>query len=206
LWALDPDKVAVLLQQFHLAASPRSVSVGRRPGPDGAFAVLQGVSETHLDVAFRAHAEFNLVPGHARGFPALYAWYTPSRFMGRVVVNRKAGAIEYFHLAVPTDQARNVHGTVWASPDAERPEGYRIYQFLRAERMELVGGSSVALAGVRWAERIETARAQEKLARAFYKFEEIDFVPFGEALAVARARNRPIFAVVALGALDDQSC
>ena len=46
----------------------------------------------------------------------------------------------------------------------------------------------------------------DQLAKVFYKFKDIDFVPFDQALAAARARQKPILALVALGALDDQSC
>lgn len=205
VWALDPARVAVFLTQFHPAVSAHSASVGRRPGPDGAFAVLQGVSPSHLDILFRAHAEFELAPAPGP-FPATHVWYTPASFLGRVVVNRQAGAVEYFRLGVPTDLARNIHGTVLTAPDPDHPEGYRVYQFLRADRMELEGGSVRGLGTARWTDQIDTLAAYDKLAKVFYKFKDIDFLPFPEALAAARARGRPIFAFVALGALDDQSC
>ncbi len=204
-WALDPERVAVFLKQFHPTAEARSASVGRRPGPDGAFAVLRATSPSYLDVVFRVHAEFDLVPPSA-DFPARHVWYTPAAFLGRVVVNRTEGAVAYFQLGVPTDEVKNVHGAVLTAPDPDHPEGYRVYQFLRADRMELVGGALPDLGGYVWADQVEPARAYERLAKLFYKFKEIDFLPFRDALAAARARNRPIFAVVALGALDDQSC
>src|SRR5262245_5190340 len=53
LWALDPDRMAHFLRQFHPRPSMKLVAVGRRAGPDGAFAILRAVSASHLDIAFR---------------------------------------------------------------------------------------------------------------------------------------------------------
>jgi hypothetical protein len=205
MWSLDLERVVVFLKQFHPGVSAFSASVGRRPGPDGAFALLQGVSASHLDIAFRVHAEFDLAPKR-KDFRARFAWYSPASFLGRIVVNREAGTVEYFRYGVPTDLARNIHGTVWTAPSAEHPKGYRIYQFLRANRMELVGGSQQTIDGIRWTDRIETAQVHAKLAKVFYKFLEIDFMPFTQALAAARAQKKPIFAFIAVGSVDDQSC
>ena len=205
LWALDPETSAVFLKQFQPDVSVRSASVGRRPGPDGAFAVLQGVSASYLDIVFRVHAEFDLVP-KSTNLRARNAWYTPASFLGRIVVNRNAGTVEYFQLGVPTDIVKNIHGTVLTAPTNEHPQGFRVYQFLRADRMELIGGSLQGLEDVHWGDKIETAQAHDKLTKVFYKFKEINFLPFHQALAIARTQKKPIFAVVALGALDDQSC
>lgn len=204
-WALDPEVVAVFLKQFHPSASTHCVSVGRRAGPDGAFAILQGMSPAYLDIVFRIHAEFELAPKDPN-FPAISVWYTPACFLGRVIVNRTAGTVEYFQLGVPTDIVKNIHGTVLTAPDLDHPDGYRIYQFLRAERMELAGGTLPTFEDAQWTQRMNPAVAHDKLAKLFYKFKDIDFVPFQQALATARAQKKPIFVFVALGALDDQSC
>src|SRR5207247_1193352 len=47
VWALDPDKVIPILEQFHPRPSLRLVAKGRRAGPDGAFAVLRASSDSH---------------------------------------------------------------------------------------------------------------------------------------------------------------
>lgn len=206
MWAIDPERLALFLKQFHPAVSAHSASIGRRPGPDGAFAVLRGVSSSHLDIVLRVHAEFDLAPKLAT-FPAIYVWYTPACFLGRIVVNRTSGAVEYFQLGVPTDEAMNIHSTVWIGENDHPPYSHdALHQHIRADRMELVGGSLRGLDGVQWAGQIESSEAFAKLAKVFYKFKEIDFVPFSQTLAAARARQKPIFAVIALGAVDDQSC
>ena len=51
-----------------------------------------------------------------------------------------------------------------------------------------------------------SAEANRRLARVFYKFEEIDWVPLDQVLTEARTKKQPIFAIVSWGATDDQSC
>jgi hypothetical protein len=113
LWAIDPNKVATFLRQFHNSPSMHLDSAGRRVGPDGAFAILRGMSPAYLDIAFRAHAEFDITsdlqempPGRA---PVERAWYTPAYFSGEMIVNRAQGTVEYFRLWVPADRSLNVH-------------------------------------------------------------------------------------------------
>jgi hypothetical protein len=72
--------------------------------------------------------------------------------------------------------------------------------------MELVGGNFQAVEAIRWTEQIETAQALDRLGALFYKFKDIHWVPFEQALAAAKVQKKPIFAVVLWGALDDQSC
>lgn len=198
-WVIDPEKAAVFLKQFHPAVSTHSASVGRRPGPDGAFAVLRGVSSSHLDIVFRIHAEFDLLP-EGSTIPVLKAWYSPACFLGRLLVNRKAGAVEYFRIAVPTDKTTNVHATVWVG------NGAHAHNISRVERMELIGGSPQGLEGIQFTDQIELASAHEKLAKLFYKFKDINFLPFDRTLASARAQKKPILAVLIFGPLEDQSC
>jgi len=72
--------------------------------------------------------------------------------------------------------------------------------------MELEEGSIRGIESVQWVDEVESSRAFDKLAKVFYKFKEIDFLPFSDVQAAARARKKPIFAMVALGAVDDQNC
>jgi hypothetical protein len=199
LWALPPEQIAVFLKQFHPAVSTHLVSVGRRPGPDGAFAVLRGVSSSRLDIVFRIHAEFDLLPKSST-IPVRNSWYTPACFLGRLVVNRTAGTVEYFQIGVPTDKGTNIHVTSWTSDDL------RFHITHRVDRMELTGGSPPGRAGVQWTDQITMTQARDKLAALFYKFKDIHFLPFDQALAAARKQRKPILAVVLLGALDDESC
>ena len=50
VWEIGLDGVAQFLRQFHPRPSVHLVALGRRAGPDGAFALLRAVSPTHLDI------------------------------------------------------------------------------------------------------------------------------------------------------------
>jgi hypothetical protein len=200
MWALDQEKVADFLKQFHPAPSMHLVAKGRRAGPDGAFGVLRAVSPTHLDIVFRVHAEFDVVPDHEiwNSFVS-EAWYSPSCFLGRLVIDRKAGKVEYFSLGLPTDNVFNVHLTAAHNDHAA-------HGWMRVASMELIGGNVGSIEKLRWQDQIETADALDRLAKVFYKFKEIDWLPFERVQEAARAQKKPIFVVVAQGALDNQTC
>ena len=128
------------------------------------------------------------------------AWYSPGYFTGRLVINRQSGTVEYFSLGVPTDKRYNVHVTAGYG---DLGEGHG---WMRVERMELAGGNKEGVDRIQWADQIEAADARDRLAKVFYKFLDIDWVPFDQVLARARSRERPIFAIVSWGSFDDQSC
>jgi hypothetical protein len=206
LWALDSDTLIRFLKQFHSHASMHLVAPGRRAGPDGAFALLRAVSPDYLDIVFRVHAEFYLTPEDwPADLPPIGAWYTPAYFLGRMLVNQRAGTVDYFRLALTTEKSLNVHLTVDASGQGYTTQAHDV---VRVERMELVGGNGGLLerAGKSWAKAIPQAEAEKRLAKVFYRSLEIDFVPLEQALALARSRGRPIFAIVSWGSFEDQSC
>jgi hypothetical protein len=203
LWALDPARIKKFLKQFHPRASLELVSPGRRAGPNGAFAILRAVSPSYLDIVFRIHAEFYLTPEDWDPLAPIDAWYSPAYFSGSVLVNKRSGTVDYFRLGLPTDKALNVHLTVAAPRMGYRTESHDI---VRVERLELSGGEEGRAANIRWERALAPGEALGRLARIFYKSLEIDWLPFDQVLAQARGRNRPIFAIVSWGALDDQSC
>jgi hypothetical protein len=204
LWSLDPDKMVRILTQFHRRPSLELVASGRRAGPDGAFAILRALSPSHLDIVFRIHAEFYLTPDDwpAKG-PLIRAWYTPAYFSGRLLVNRHTRAVDHFRLALANDKALNVHLTVEAKGIGDTRQAHDV---VRVERMELTGGDAALADTITWTKSLSRAEAENRLAKVFYKFLEIDWVPFDQALAQAKSRGRPIFAVVSWGAFEDQSC
>jgi hypothetical protein len=190
IWDLDLDRVASILTQFHANPSMQLVALGRRAGPNGAFATLRAVSADYYDILFRVHAEFELSP---------VVWYTPAYLRGRLLINRQTGTVEYFRLEHPAERSLNVHLTAAVMRGQFR-------DIVHVDRMELIGGSSERVDEIDWVEAIEPATAYRMLKRPFYQFEEIDWVPFEQTLAKAAASKTPIFAVVLWGALDDQSC
>jgi hypothetical protein len=204
VWALDAEKMLRILRQFHPHPSMHLVAAGRRAGPDGAFAILRAVSPSYLDIVCRVHAEFYLTPDDwPADRPLLRAWYTPAYFSGRVLVNRRTGTVDYFRLGLADDKALNVHLTVAASGIGDTRQAHDI---VRVERMELSGGDGGRVEDIPWERVLALGEAQTRLAKVYYKFLDIDWVPFDRVSAEARARGRPIFAIVSWGAFDDQSC
>lgn len=199
VWSLDPNKVANMLRQFHDSPSMHLTAIGRRVGPDGAFAVLRAVSPSYLDIAFRIHAEFDVSPKQSAHLGQFC--YTPSYFSGQMIVNRETGTVEYFRLGLPTDKTLNAHFT---HNSTKLGDGHEI---VRVDRMELLGGNSeLAAKDIAWEESISYDAAHQQLQRVFYKFMEINWLPFDQIMAAARHENKPILAMVLWGALDDQSC
>jgi hypothetical protein len=204
LWALDADKMVGILKQFHPRPSMQLVAAGRRAGPNGAFAILRGVSPTYLDIAFRIHAEFYLTPDDwPADRPLIRAWYTPAYFSGTLLVNKQTGTVDHFRLELPTDKALNVHLTVIASGIGDTRQARDV---VRVEHMELTSGDRRWAENVSWTKSLTAAEAESQLAKVFYKFLDIDWVPFDQVKKLARDRGRPIFAVVSWGAFEDQSC
>jgi hypothetical protein len=202
LWSLDLDKMAEILKQFHPHPSMHLVASGRRAGPNGAFAILRAVSPQYLDIVFRIHAEFYLTPSEG-AFKEVDAWYSPAYFSGRVLVNKNQGTVDHFRLALPTDKMLNVHLTVDGGRLGFRTQPHDI---VRVERMELIGGDAERVNHISWQRSLSPSEADARLAKVFYKALEIDWTPFDQVVTHSRSRNRPIFALVSWGAIDDQSC
>jgi hypothetical protein len=206
-WSIDPGKVAPLLRQFHAAPSMHLDGEGRRVGPDGAFGILRAVSPSHLDIAIRVHAEFDVssdLPPELR----VKAWYTPAYFSGQMIVNRERGTVEYFRLAIPADRVLNAHLTMkmLGLPSPAPPRGKSLTHLMaHIDRMELEGGNP-ELATTDPPDALTQAEAERRLQRLYYKFMDVHWLPFDDVLAAAREKHRPILAVVLWGNLDDQSC
>jgi hypothetical protein len=201
MWTLDPERVALILKQFHPDVSMQALARGRRSGPDGAFGILRAISDDYLDIVCRIHTEFNFTPAEFRRSPrAPRLWYTPAYLSGRLLVNRKTGTIDYFRIGLPTDKTLNVHLTAAVPPYGEH------HDIVRVERMELEGGNHMLLGDRKWDSSIDPAHANARLAQQFYKFNDVAWVPTHEALAAARQHGRPILGIVTWGSLDDQSC
>jgi hypothetical protein len=202
MWRIEPEAAAAFLRQFHPGASMAferyHQPYGRRPGPPGAFGILRAASPEHLDVVFRVHAEFVLADGAAL--------YTPACFLGRMLVDRRAGTVESFEMRVPADLGINLNITLtFRLPDDRKKEVTNIV-FERVEPMELRGGDPERLAELAWDSEIDLAEAHARLKSAFYKFMDVDWVPLEDAVEVARREQKPIVCIVLTSPLEDQSC
>jgi len=150
----------------------------------GGFACLRAISPDCAEIVFRLHAEFALDPGKV--------YYTPGQFAGRMMIDRKKREVTELELAVPD---RNTNVDINCMPYAD---------IVYVPRMRLSGGTPAR--SIAWTEAIEGDEARERLAKKFYRFETINWTPFEQALARAKAEKKPLHVVVLFGTLDDESC
>ena len=190
MWSLDPHGVSQFLTQFHPAVSMHIDSTGRLAGPDGGFAILRAVGKTHAEIVFRIHAEIE---------PEQGVFFTPAHFSGSLLVNKQLGTVEHFRLGIPTEGGLNATLTVALPTEA-------LLDIVHVDQMELISADSGQRLEIDWTDEIELYDAEVRLKKLFYDFLEIDWVPAEDALALAEAQQRPIFAVVLWGGLDQQSC
>ncbi len=189
VWALPGSAVAHFLKQFHPSATADILV-----DAPGAFAVLRARSQDRWEIDFRAHVQFELVPG---------VFMTPARFQGRLLVNLAQGKVEFAEFVVPSSgQGPGARPNV--AMDAARGEG--LAGVGRLPRMELVGGEPDLLLSTAWEDEMPAEEAQRVLAQQFYPFLEVEWSPLKVALARASIEHKPLLAIVIAGPLDDQSC
>ena len=187
IWDLDPKGILPFLCQFHSGATTEiTIFSSRTRRSEGSKACLRAISPDYAEVVFRIHAQFVL---NASGIRLL-----PSQFAGRLVLNRKEGAVVDFSLYLPP---RNSNIDVNA---------FRAADMAFIPRMELSTLSSTPVREIAWETAITEEEARKMLATAFYKFAKIEWSPIEDAVALAKVTNRPIHALVLFGALDDESC
>ena len=200
VWELDTNKIIPFLRQFHSGATAemhinpgawRDSAHGREVisgmESDGAFACLRALSAGYVEIAFRIHAEFVLDK-------AARAYFTPAQFAGRLILNRKDGAIREFRLYLPP---RNTNVDINALGGAD---------MVYVPRMELIGQNREDQSDIVWETSMTEAEAKSALAAAFYKSSEIERLPVEEAVAYAQEKHRPIHLLLTWGVFDDESC
>ncbi len=188
VWDINLNEILRLLRQFHPGAITEITVFSRRtPKSDGAKACLRAISPNYAEIVLRIHAQFVLDASGVRLLPA--------QFAGRLVLDRKEGVIVEFSLALPS---RNSNVDVNA---------FRTADMAFIPRMELSTLSSrTSTHEMVWKTAITEEEARKKLATAFYKFVEIEWIPIEDVVELAKKTNRPIHALVLFGALDDESC
>ena len=196
VWELDLDSVIPFLSQFHPGATGKL-----RHGQKGAFACLRALSADYADITFRIHAEFTLatrpIPESERRKdedPVERARFIPSQFTGRLLIDLKIGVICDFSLALPP---RNSNVDI-------NDFGYADMVFV--PRMKLHTTGTKIWDDLAWESAITPEEARKALELKFYKFAEIDWLTFEDAVEKAEATQRPIHAVISWGPLEDESC
>jgi hypothetical protein len=186
-WPVSVPDLVPLLRQFHAGASAELHHQG--VGSPGGWACLRTLGETQAEICFRIHAEFLL---EGDGDFTNSSWLTPAQFRGRLVLDRKTGAVTGFRLEVP-DQLANVDMNVATAADIGR-----------IPKMELVGGTLADV--VNGEGGLAEDEARQLLARQFYPFAQLDWFSLEEALAQSRATGKPMHIIALFGSLDDESC
>lgn len=183
-WALDGEQAAKIASQLHPSATHEMLRDG-----GGAYAVITGRSQDYLEIAFRLHAKFELSD-------TLLLF--PAQFSGRILVNQSENSVEYVSLHVPGDRPRNFN--------YEATDKTGLVGMIYSSTMKLEGGTLAGVANLNWDESVKEAEAKKMLAQEFFASEKINWLRFEAAMEESRRSKKPIFAVVILGALSDQSC
>lgn len=195
VWKLEAHNVVPFLHQFHPGAT---ADLGY--GEEGAFACLRAGGSDYAEIVFRIHAEFTLNSAAYQEWQEendereSEAKFIPSQFVGKVLVNLKRGTVRAFSLALPV---RNTNVDLNAYGGAD---------MVFVPRMELLAADETDQDEIAWDTAITMEEARRALELKFYKFAKIDWLSVDEAVAQAKATNRPIHAILVWGCLDDESC
>lgn len=186
VWKISPGVASKFLSQLH----PRVQEHMKRDGA-GAYGMVRASSETHLELLVRIHAQFWLVDKKLS--------VTPAQFETRLLIDRRSNSVEYAAFSVPTEYTRNVNFQ-------GQNEGTILVGMVFTPRLELVSGDPRLLTRQLWSERLEKAFARKQLAKQFFTFEQLEWVPLEQAMERAKAEKKAVFAIVLEGVLNDQSC
>lgn len=189
VWEIDEKGVLELLQQIHPNPTVKmSINSG---DSDGLWACLRANSDMFADIQFRFHAEFNFDDGR----------FTPSQFTGNLIVDSIQQKVVYFKMYVPEGTVN--FDVAWKKyPD----KPYSTIDSGLCTQMELYSGTPDILNDTEFTESISKKDANKKLIRCFYKFEEINWVSFDEAIELAKTQQKPIHVISIDGPLKDESC
>ena len=192
-WEIEPAGVLELLKQLH-----RNPSLGmlwdiddHKSESQGLWACLRAYDDEFADIVFRIHAQFELKDG----------WFTPSHFMGHLVIDRAKRSVAFFQMYVPNGTIN--FDTWWKKyPDTEG----HITDAGFCPQIELCAGMENVLQNIEFTESIAQEEIEHQLALCFYKAQRINWVSLEEALEMAPAAQKPIHAISIDGPLLDESC
>ena len=99
-------------------------------------------------------------------------------------------------------------GEVWADKNGNRiPAKTSIIADIGyCAQLGLVGGDWKLLSKIKWDEQLGFEIVDQKFRKQFYKFAEINWLPFEEAVAESQKSGKPLHVVALFGVLDDESC
>ena len=188
-WQIKKTGVMELLRQLN--PNP-SVDMHLDSGDSrGLWACLRAYNAQYAEIVFRIHVEFKLEDG----------WFTPSQFIGNLIIDQIEKKVAFFKMYVP-------EGTVnfdvnWKE---DKDVSYSITDAGLCSQMELRAGTQDVVRDIEFVAAITQAEAKRGLAGRFYKSEQINWVPPDQALALAEAEVKLIHVISIDGPLVDESC
>ena len=192
-WEIEHAGALELLKQFHPnpSLSMRGELPYRKTESQGLWACLRAHDAEFADIVFRIHAQFALKDG----------WFTPSQFMGHLVIDRIKRSVAFFQMYIPK-------GTInfdakWKIDPNE--EGH-ITDSGFCPQMELRAGIEDVVQNIEFTASITQAEVAHQLMLCFYKSQHINWVSLEEALEMAPIQQKPIHAISIDGPLLDESC
>ena len=192
LWKIKRAGALELLKQLH----PNPYLNMRWDLPyksesQGLWACLRAYDDEFADIVFRIHAQFALKDG----------WFTPSQFMGHLVINRIKRSVAFFQMSVPKGI---INFDTWWKKEPDW-EGH-ITDSGFCPQMELRAGIEDVMKNIEFTESLTQEEVAHQLALCFYKSQHINWVSLEEALKMATAQHKPIHAISIDGPLLDESC
>ena len=189
LWKIKEEGALTLLRQLHPNPNLRMhINAG---DSYGLWACLRAYNAKFADIVFRIHAEFKLEDG----------WFTPSQFTGHLVINRIEEKVAFFKMYVPEGPVN--FDVNWTE---DKDKSYSITDAGLCSQIELRTGMPDILRDVEFEESIPQETAERALIQHFYKSQQINWVPPEQALEMAQAQQKPIYAISIDGPLMDEAC
>lgn len=191
-WEVEKQGVLALLQQL----LPNPSLDMRNDGGDscGKWACLRAYNDQFADIMFRIHAEFAIQDG----------WFTPSQLAGHLVIDRIADRVVFFQIRVPEGILN--FDVNWETTEDGWDPGIVITDAGYCPQMELRSGTQRGVQALKFTEAITKAAAEHKLARCFYKSQQINWIRLENALEMAQAQQKLIHAITVNGPLADEAC
>ena len=188
-WEIEKTGVIKLLQQLH--PNPNLDMHLDSGDSQGLWACLRACNQRYADIQFRIHVEFKLTDG----------WFTPSKFVGNLIIDRLEEEIAFFKMSVP-------EGTVnfdvnWKQ---DKDASYSITDAGLIQRMELRAGTQEDIQDIEYVLHITEDEATRILNRQFYKSEQINWVRPEQAVELAEKQCKLIHVISVDGPLADEAC
>lgn len=188
IWQIEQNGLLELLSQLH--PNPNLDMHINSGDSRGAWACLRAYNAEFADIVFRIHAEFRLKNG----------WFTPSQFIGHLIIDRIKEKIAFFQMYVPDGtinfDVNRYHGD---GPSFGSDIGF-------CPQIELRAGSEDIVQNPQFSESITLEEAKRALMLRFYKSQQINWVSVDEALEVAQAQQKTIHIISTDGPLADEAC